>query len=141
MRSRVVFTAVMAACLAASAGCGSNGRHPVSGMVLYNGQPAVGASVTFVRKGADAGTDHEAAQGVVQDDGTFTLAGPAGKGAPPGEYIVLVEWKEGAGKVKGRSPGLNAPDRLKKRYLDPNKPLLTATVDTKTNKLPPFELK
>jgi hypothetical protein len=139
MRSRVVFTAVIAACVAASAGCGSNGRHPVSGKVLYNGQPAVGASVTFVRKGA--GTYHEAAQGIVQDDGTFTLAGPTGKGAPPGEYIVLVEWKEGAGKVKGRSPGLNAPDRLKKRYLDPIKPLLTATVETKTNQLPPFELR
>jgi hypothetical protein len=141
MRSRVVFTAAIAALFAALAGCGSTGRHPVSGKVLYNGQPAVGASVTFVRKGAGAATDHEAAQGVVQDDGTFTLAGPTGKGAPPGEYIVLVEWKEGAGKVKGRSPGLNAPDRLKKRYLDPNKPLLTATVETKTTQLPPFELK
>jgi hypothetical protein len=141
MRSRVVFTAVIAAFAAASAGCGSSGRHPVSGKVLCNGQPAVGASVTFVRKGADAGPDHEAAQGIVQDDGTFTLSGPGGKGAPPGEYIVLVEWKEGAGKLKGRSPSLNAPDRLKKRYLDPNKPLLTATVDTKANQLPPFELK
>src|ERR1700722_7928656 len=109
MRTRVVFTAVIAACLAASAGCGSNGRHPVYGKVLYNGEPAVGANVTFVRKGAAPGTDNQAIQGVVQDDGTFTLAGPAGKGAPPGDYVVLVEWKEGAGKVKGRSPGLNAP--------------------------------
>jgi hypothetical protein len=79
-------------------------------------------------------------QGTVQDDGTFTLASPAGKGVPPGEYVVLVEWKEGAGKVKGRAPALGAPDRLKKKYLDPNHPLLTATVDGKTRSLPPFEL-
>ena len=54
---------------------------------------------------------------------------------------MLVEWKEGAGRAKGRSPALSAPDRLKKRYLDPNKPLLTATVEAKKNVLPPFEVK
>ena len=92
--------------------------------------------MTFVRKGAA----EQASQGIVQDDGTFTLAGPAGAGTPPGEYVVLVEWKEGAGKVKGRSPALNAPDRLQKRYLDPNNPLLTAKVEAKSNSLPPFDL-
>jgi hypothetical protein len=140
MHFRLLFAALTAACCAAVVGCGdSNGRHPVSGKVLYNGEPAVGANVTFVRKGA--GADNQAAQGVVHEDGTFTLAGPGGSGAQPGEYAVLVEWKEGAGKVRGRSPGLNAPDRLKKRYLDPNKPLLTATVGTTSTTLPPFELK
>ncbi len=137
MGKRLSFAAVLAACLVACAGCGSNGRYPVSGKVLYNGEPAVGATVAFVRKDAADLTT----QGVVGDDGTFTLAGPAGEGSPPGDFIVLVEWKEGAGKIKGRSPSLNAPDRLRKRYLDPNKPLLTATVEARTNNLPPFEVK
>jgi hypothetical protein len=138
MRNCLSLAPVMAACLMVCAGCGGlNGRYPVSGKVLYNGEPAIGATVTFIRKDA-ASQSH---QGVVGEDGTFTLAGPAGEGALPGEYTVLVEWKEGSGKVKGRSPGLNAPDRLKKRYLDPKKPLLTATVEAKTNNLPPFELK
>ncbi|HEV3081913.1 MAG TPA: carboxypeptidase-like regulatory domain-containing protein [Gemmataceae bacterium] len=138
MRSRLSFAAVMAVSLLMFAGCGGlNGRYPVSGKVVYNGEPAVGAMVIFVSKDAPSQTH----QGVVGEDGTFTLAGPAGDGALPGEYTVLVEWKEGAGKSRGRSPGLSAPDRLKKRYLDPKKPLLTATVEAKTNNLPPFELK
>jgi hypothetical protein len=141
MRCRASFAVLVAACIVACTGCGgSNGLYPVSGRVLHNGEPAVGATVTFVRKGA-AGVDDQTPQGIVGEDGTFTLAGPAGEGAAPGEYVVLVEWKEGAGKVKGRSPAMNAPDRLKKRYLDPNKPLLTATVEAKRNNLPPFELK
>jgi hypothetical protein len=125
----------------ACVGCGnSSGVYPVSGKVLYRGEPAVGATVTFLRKGVTDRMQEQTPQGVVADDGTFSLAGPVGAGAQPGEYAVLVEWKEGAGKLKGRSPGLNAPDRLKKRYLNPDKPLLTATVEAKKNILPVFEL-
>jgi hypothetical protein len=113
----------------------------VSGTVLYRGEPAAGATVTFVRKGVTNRMKEQTPQGVVGDDGSFSLASPAGDGAQPGDYAVLVEWKEGASKGKGRSPGLNAPDRLKKRYLDPNKPLLTATVEAKKNNLAPFELR
>src|SRR5262245_33026213 len=122
-------------------GCGNSaGLYPVSGKVLFKGEPAAGATVTFVRKGAADRLQEQTPQGVVQPDGTFALAGPLGMGAPPGDYVVLVEWKEGAGKVKGRSPGLSAPDRLKKRYLDPSRPLLTATGEAATNALPPFEV-
>ena len=112
----------------------------MSGKVRVNGEPAVGATVTFVKKGAAGPTD-QTPQGVVHEDGTFTLAGPAGDGATPGEYAVLVEWKEGAGKRKGHSPELTAPNRLKKRYLNIDHPLLTATVEAKSNTLPAFELK
>ena len=136
-----LFAALGAACLMACAGCGSNGRYPVSGKVLVNGEPAVGATVTFVRKGAADPLKEPTPQGVVADDGTFTLSGPGGDGAPPGEYAVLVEWKEGAGAKRGRAPALSAPDRLKKKYLDASNPLLTATVEAKSNTLPPFELK
>jgi hypothetical protein len=124
----------------ACVGCGPSGVYPVRGKVLYQGKPAVGATVTFVRKGATDRMQEQVPQGVVSDDGTFSLASPLGSGAAPGEYAVLIEWKVGADKVKGRSPGLNAPDRLKRRYLDPTRPLLTATVEAKTNSLPPFEL-
>jgi hypothetical protein len=115
--------------------------YPVNGKVLVNGEPAVGATVTFVRKGSPDPLKEPTPQGVVGEDGTFTLSGPGGDGALPGEYAVLVEWKEGAGTKRGRAPALNAPDRLKKKYLDPSKPLLTATVEAKSNTLPPFELK
>ena len=141
MLLRLCLPAVLAASLA-SLGCGNgNGLYPVSGRVLFQGAPAVGATVTFVRKGAAASLNDQTPQGVVREDGSFTLAGPAGAGAAPGEYAVLVEWKVGAGKVRGRAPALSAPDRLKRRYLDAGRPLLTASVEAKSNALPPFELK
>lgn len=140
MRRRLLAVGVAAAALTCGA-CNNSGQYPVSGKVTYHGEPAAGATVTFVRQGSTDRFAETTSQGVVQDDGTFTLSGPAGNGAPPGEYAVLVEWKEGAGAKRGRAPALSAPDRLKKKYLDPNKPLLTATVEPKSNALPPFDLK
>jgi len=141
MHARLFIAAMLAASLIVCAGCNSSGLYPVSGKVLVNGEPAVGATVTFVRKGSADPLKEPTPQGIVTEDGTFTLVGPGGEGAAPGEYVVLVEWKEGAGAKRGRAPALGAPDRLKKKYLDPNKPLLTATVEAKPNILPPFELK
>jgi hypothetical protein len=132
-----VLAALVGLCCAS---CGSSGLYPVRGQVLFDSKPAVGATVTFLRNGADPMREAPP-QGVVGEDGTFTLAGPSGSGAVPGDYVVLVEWKEGAGTAPGRAPALNAPDRLEKRYLDSNHPLLTARVEAKSNVLPPFEVK
>ena len=137
---RILAGSFVAACLVASAGCGNSDIYPVQGKVLYRGQPAAGATITFVRKGAVDRLTEQTPQGVVGEDGSFSLSSPIGAGAAPGEYAVLVEWKTGAGRIKGRSPGLNAPDRLHRRYLDPTHPLLTATVEQKSNTLPTFEL-
>ena len=52
-----------------------------------------------------------------------------------------VELQEGAGKTKGRSPGLTAPDRLKRKYLCADTPLQSATDEPESNTLPPSELK
>jgi len=131
----------LGACALTTAGCSSaNGNYPVRGQVLYEGKPAVGAMVSFLRKDVPDRYHELTYQGVVQEDGSFTLASTAGAGAAPGEYIVLIEWKEGAGKTRGRSPALSAPDRLKGRYLDSRRPLLTATVAATSNELPAFEL-
>ena len=122
-------------------GCGnSNGMNPVYGKVLYKNEPAVGACVYFHRKGSNDLLHEQIPMGVIHEDGSFALAGPGGEGALAGEYIVLVEWKEGAGKKRGRSPGLNAPDRLKGRYLNLHKPLLQAEIKPGTNRLSPFEI-
>jgi hypothetical protein len=136
MTARLIVSALLLTCL----GCGNTGgQFPVTGKVLYKGEPAVGATVTFLRKEADRRKESPV-QGVVGEDGSFTLAGPGGSGALPGEYVVLVEWKTGAGKMKGRAPALTAPDRFKGRYFNPNNPVLTAKVEPRTNELPPFEL-
>src|SRR5260370_35564605 len=118
-----------AVCALTTAGCSSStGLYPVRGQVPYRGEPAVGASVSFVRKGEKDPARDSTSQGIVQENGSFTLAGAAGSGALPGEYVVLIEWKEGSGKARGRSPALNAPDRPKGRYLDPRRPRPPAPV-------------
>jgi hypothetical protein len=119
--------------------CGnSNNLYPVSGTVTYKGKPAAGATVFFQRQGGDPMNEH-ALMGIVQEDGSFTLVcGPLGKGAPPGAYDVLVEWKRDLNPAKGLAH--KGQDRLKGRYAAPKHPQLHAVVKAETNHLAPFEL-
>ena len=115
-----------------------NNIYPVSGKVMYNGSPAAGATVFFIRQGG--GSSAEAAiMSIVQEDGSFELVcGSLGKGAPPGNYDVLIEWKPVSGQSKGRPQ--HGADVLKGRYADRKHPLLHATVESRATHLPPFEL-
>ncbi len=154
--SRIMIAAMAAASLSAAlGGCGdNNGLYPVNGKVMYKGEPATGATVALHRKGADASSG-EIPRGEVQADGSFRLdCGDRGRGAPPGSYSVLVEWRQGplrtrrldtartVGKAAAREgkPILLADDRLRGRYVDPAHPRLSAEIKAETNNLPPFEL-
>jgi len=132
----------LTAALALSCGsCGNYGIHPVSGKVLCDGAPAKGAAVFFYRRGAANPIDEHVIMGIVQDDGSFELVcGPVGKGAPPGEYDVFIEWNRSSKKYKGKGLARQVPDKLNGRYADRQRPLLHATVEGKRNELPPFEL-
>jgi len=119
--------------------CGGNNLYPVSGKVTCNGNPAAGAAVFFHRQGGDPMNDH-LVMAIVQEDGSFELVcGSLGEGAPPGDYDVLIEWKQ-VSKPQGKGLPQHAPDKLGGRYADPKRPLLHATVKAGTNCLPPFEL-
>ena len=116
----------------------SNNIYPVSGMVKYRGIPASGAVVFFLRQGVDSHNE-PVIMGIVQENGSFELVcGSLGKGAPPGDYDVLIEWKPVSAQNKGRPQ--HGTDKFRGRYADPNNPLFHATVEAKTNNLPPFEL-
>jgi hypothetical protein len=118
--------------------CGSSAIYPVSGTVMYQGTPAAGATVFFQRQGAAPLNEH-LIMGIVQEDGTFELVcGSLGKGAPPGDYDVLIEWKRVTGQSKGRPQ--HGPDKLKGRYADPAHPRLHVTIKAERNDLAPFEL-
>jgi hypothetical protein len=119
--------------------CGdSNNLYPVSGTVTYKGKPAAGATVFFHRPGSASMDDH-AIMGIVQHDGSFTLVcGSSAKGVPPGEYDVLIKWKQNLNQAKGLAQ--KGHDRLKGRYADPQHPRLHAVVRADTNNLDPFEL-
>jgi hypothetical protein len=135
---KVVFSLTAALTLGSVSCSNENGIYPVSGMVKYNGSPAAGAVVFFYRQGGDSMNDHTI-MGIVQEDGTFDLVcGSLGKGAAPGEYDVVIQWKQATGQGKGRSQ--HKPDQMNGRYADPTHPLLHATVEAKATKLPPFEL-
>jgi hypothetical protein len=123
----------------ACSACGnSDNLYPVSGTVTCKGKPAAGATVFLRRPGGNAMNDH-AIMGIVQDDGSFSLVcGSSAKGVPPGEYDVLIEWKQNLGQAKGLAQ--KGKDRLKGRYADPNRPRLHAVVKAEANHMEPFEL-
>ena len=137
-----------------SGGCGSPaGLVPVSGKVLYRGEPAAGAVVYFHRQAEPGSAAGAIPYGIVEDDGTYSLATEGlGNGARPGAYSVLVEWRDlkgdGVTEVKSRgnvklvkrSRLRSGPDRLKGRYFDAAKPLLRADVAAGSTQVTPFEL-
>jgi hypothetical protein len=85
MRTRLFLAVTAAGWAITCSSCGnSNGTYSVSGKVLYKGEPAKGALVYFHRKGATDRFHEHVPQGVVGEDGAFTLASPTGEGALPG---------------------------------------------------------
>jgi hypothetical protein len=145
-------------------GCGANGLAPVTGSVMYKGQPAKGATLHFRRDGETAEESANFPIGVVDEEGKFYLEVPGvGYGAPPGKYKVLVRWAPSreesvaapneSGKPKKskksvvrsaaeirRDPNSDT-DRLGFRYFKAKEPLLFAEIKPGSNTLEPFELK
>jgi hypothetical protein len=96
---------------------------PVRGKVLYQGTPAVGATVMFSRIDAETKKRSGSALGRVEADGSFRLYQPRGaEGAAPGEYQVT------ATCIPLRRDGTNGPNRLPERYADTRTSNLTAEV-------------
>jgi hypothetical protein len=136
---RTVVSCLTAALGLACASCGGRENlYPVSGKVTCKGSPAWGAVVFFHRPGSDE-SQEAPIMGVVQEDGSFELVcGSLGKGAPPGEYDVLIEWKRVPGQTTGRAQ--YGADKLKGRYADPKRPRFHVIVKAQRNDLAPFDL-
>ena len=108
---------VLAVCVGA-AGCSSGPERPklvpASGTVVYKKQPVRHALVAFIPLSAEGRA--EAAQGMTDENGAFTLACPNyGPGATPGKYKVTLTFY-----------GSNAP--ISDRYSAPDKTTLRADV-------------
>jgi hypothetical protein len=168
---RIAAIAILGISLAsASCGGRSEGYYPVRGQVLYKGEPAAGAIVYFHPDKVAEPSAEVIASGVADSDGRFWLeSGAKGDGALPGKYQVAVEWPEArespapadgavtaepargkkrlnpaalkAANLKRRKLDRAPSDRLKGRYADKGKLLLSAEVKPLSNQLPPFELK
>jgi len=124
-------------------GCGPT-LHPVTGKVMVNNKPAVGALVMLFPEGGKQ-EKYNAPSGTVGADGTFTLSTAGSPGAPAGKYVVTIIWMEqtpGPG-AEEKSKGPNkaaAGDRLKGTYANAEKSKLRAEINGETT-LEPFNLK
>jgi hypothetical protein len=135
---RAIAALALAALTLALPACGKGRKacYPVRGCILVDGKPAPDAIVMFHPAFDDP--DRVMPIGQAGADGNFALSSYVqGDGAPVGEYIVTVEWRERSGLLKNNFEG---PDRLKGRYYDPKKSTIRITVDKKPQELPPFEL-
>ena len=104
-----------------------------------NGQPAVGAYVTFHAADATDLASLPRSFAEVQDDGSFQLTTfRPGDGVKPGEYKVTLCWP---GKLPPNSnPTDVPPDRLGGRYQSPEQPFTTITVSDQPLTLDPFHV-
>jgi hypothetical protein len=165
MNCKVFVVLICASGALGLAGCGRPaGLCPVSGKVLYKGEPAAGAVVYFHREGQSPVPISTIPFGIADADGSFNLTcDGVGDGCPPGKYAVLVEWRgapesvapqpkpvpvKGKGKAKAQPNAFTVNgqmarqgvDRLKGRYFDISQPLIHADVLAQSNSLAPFEL-
>lgn len=131
--------------LLAAAACGGDypKAYPVSGKVLVNGQPAKDCQVTLVRTGGPDLATPATPNGVTDDKGEFRLTSyTANDGAPEGEYVATIEWRDRSGLSQSEFGG---PDQLNGEYAkaDKNKglPGFVVKVGRQAVTLPPFELK
>jgi hypothetical protein len=125
-------------------GCSSSDQqpvYPVSGAVFVRSKPADGARVVL-RPAGEINPDEWPAgypRGTVQSDGSFQITTfEPGDGAPQGRYVVLVEWKPPL--AEGTDPETASQDRLRGRYVDPDKSILRAEVQAAPTKLPRIDL-
>jgi hypothetical protein len=145
MRARATVNPVLvcfaAIALFAVASCSARAKdiYPVSGEVLCQGQPAVGAVVFFNRHGGAVIGD-PSIMGIVRQDGRYELvSGSQGSGAPAGDYDVMIQWPRPS-PHRGGSWRMGA-DRLAGRFSDPTHPMLRARIEARPNELPPFEIR
>lgn len=136
--------AVAAALLAAS--CSKDNFHPVypvSGRVLVDGEPAADCLVFLHRTFDDDHPRRVSPYGTTDATGVFKINSySVGDGAPAGEYVVTLEWRERSGLLGQNHDG---PDKLGGAYANKEtnrtKPGFVITVEKGPLDLPPFEIK
>jgi hypothetical protein len=136
----------LALAVVALAACGGRKfpkAYPVKGKILVNGEPAKECQVSFHRTSGGDPAFPATPSGLTDENGEFQLTSwYANDGAPEGEYVVTIEWRERSGLAMADFDG---PDRLGGAYanVQKNKGVkeFVVQVGRQRLELPPFDLK
>jgi len=91
---------------------------PVTGEVYVDGQPAAQLKVGCYDVNGIDSESPTVSSGMTDEQGKFEISTYAsGDGVPEGEYVLTFLW----GKLNLISKSYGGPDKLKGRYLDPQK--------------------
>jgi len=134
---------LLAAC--AVSGCGDDrlGTYAVTGTVLVDKKPADGAMVIFCPVSGSDELMKQRPFGFAGPDGKFELTTfDKGDGLPAGQYKILIQWPAAVGGDQRDASGGRpmGPDRLRGRYMNLERTPFSATIESGSNELPPFEL-
>lgn len=115
-------------------------RHPVSGKVLYRGQPARGFRVTF-HPLQEMSQLQFAPAAITDAEGNFRLRSyEPDDGAPLGDYAVTLEWPDHLVQADDPDPKPEV-ERLRGAYSDPQRSRIKVTVTVGPNELQPIVLR
>jgi len=144
---RRTFHVAVALALVHLASCG-DGRnfpktYPVKGKILVNGQPASDCQIFLHRTSGENSSTPVTPQAITDKNGEFQLTSfHTNDGAPEGEYVVTIEWRDRTGLSKQDFEG---PDQLGGAYakVETTKGMkgFVVQVGKQAQELPPFELK
>jgi hypothetical protein len=140
--SRVSRSLLLGAVLFGLVSCGHGDRkeavYRVTGKVLYQGNPAEGATVTFHALEGDSAKMPKPG-GQVQKDGEFRLSTYRSfDGAPAGSFAVTIIYPSADRKENDENVG---PDLLRGRYANPKTTPLRAEIGKQENRLGPFDIR
>jgi hypothetical protein len=144
--ARLALRGVVMLGVVAMASCGDGKNlhkvYPVKGKILVNGQPAHECQVYLNRTFDDNHAFRTTPHGLTDKNGEYQITSYyANDGAPEGEYVVTIEWRERSGVTKQDFEGV---DQLGGAYAKVEKtkslPGFVVKVERQPLELPAFEL-
>ena len=131
----VYLVIALCACSCAKRNASELAVFPVTGKVLFDGNPTPGA-VVILHPIGDPDRTRPRPRALVDRDGNFKLTTyRTNDGAPAGDYVATVDWrKQGRGQRRG------APNLLPAKYSEPAQSPLHVTVEPKTDHLEAFDI-
>ncbi|MCH9655219.1 MAG: hypothetical protein K0U86_09670 [Planctomycetes bacterium] len=89
---------------------------PITGIIHVDGKPVGDLQIKAIPETPEGVNETFTIAGFTDPEGKFSLSTyEAGDGAPEGDYKLIFMW----GQRSLMSGGYGAPDKLKKKYLDP----------------------